>query len=161
MKKIVIAIILILALSPASALAKWKVAFIAQREVINAETGELGYKLGPSDYILHTSEVFHITKQGNNYFFMYFSATKSQVLTSYEWNEFRGVGETIADCYKDILARVAVGMGSGTLNEVKYMIRAHYKVDDEWTSGTIHDFEAAGSPEPCYFTNLIDLYGVE
>ena len=141
---------------------KWKVAFIAQKEswVEGDETVE-GFKLGPSDYKVRLPQAFILASQGNTYFFMVFNAGKSQALTAYDWDEFRGVGQTIADCYKDVVARVAAGVGNGTLNEIKYMIRAHYKVGGEWTSGNIHDFETAGSPEPVYFTNLIDMFGVE
>lgn len=139
---------------------KWKVAFIAQKETLSDGETE-GFKLGPSDYELPLSQVFPLTNQGNTYFFMVFNANKNQALITYNWNEFRGIGESITDCYKDTIARVAAGIGNGTLNEVKYMIRANYKVGGEWTSGNIHDFETAGSPEPVYFTNLIDMFGVE
>ena len=142
---------------------KWKVAFIAQREIIDTVDGVdvYGYKLGPSDYVLTIPEVFHIANVGNIYFFMYFAVNQAQVLQVYDWDEFRGAGQTVRDCYLDVLARVATGIGVGTLNEVKRMIRAHYLVGGEWTSGDIATFETAGSPEPCYFTNMIDLYGVE
>ena len=140
---------------------KWKVSFIAERELINVPDGEdfYGYKLGPSDYELKESEVFHIANVGNIYFFMYFAVNQAQVLQVYDWNEFRGAGKTVRDCYLDTLARVATGIGNGTLDEVKRMIRAHYLVGGEWTSGDIATFESAGSPEPCYFTNMIDLFG--
>ena len=138
---------------------KWKVAFIAQIEDLGE--GVMGFKLGPSDYELKESEVFTIASVGNVYFFMYFAVDKAQVLTVYDWDEFRGAGQTVRDCYLDVLARVATGIGVGTLNEVKRMIRAHYLVGGEWTSGDIATFETAGSPEPCYFTNMIDLFGVE
>lgn len=139
---------------------KWKVAFIADRETLtDGETQ--GYKLGPSDYELTASEVFPIANVGNTYFFMYFPASKTEALIAYDWDEFRGVGQTVRDCYLDVLARVATGIGNGTLNEVKRMIRSHYRVGGEWTSGDIAEFESAGSPEPCYFTNMIDLFGVE
>ena len=138
---------------------KWKVAFIAQIEDLGE--GVMGFKLGPSDYELKESEVFTIANVGSTYFFMYFAVDKAQVLTVYDWGEFRGAGQTVRDCYLDVLARVAAGIGVGTLNEVKRMIRAHYLVGGEWTSGDIATFETAGSPEPCYFTNMIDLFGVE
>ena len=138
---------------------KWKVAFIATIEDLGE--GVMGFKLGPSDYELKESEVFTIANVGSTYFFMYFAVDKAQVLQVYDWGEFRGAGQTIRDCYLDVLTRVAAGIGVGTLNEVKRMIRAHYLVGGEWTSGNIHEFETAGSPEPCYFTNMIDLYGVE
>ena len=138
---------------------KWKVAFIAQIEDLGE--GVMGFKLGPSDYELKESEVFTIASVGSTYFFMYFAVDKAQVLTVYDWPEFRGCGQTVRDCYLDVLARVAAGIGVGTLNEVKRMIRAHYLVGGEWTSGDIATFETAGSPEPCYFTNMIDLFGVE
>jgi len=138
---------------------KWKVAFIAQIEDLGE--GVMGFKLGPSDYELKESEVFTVTSVGSTYFFMYFAVDKAQVLTVYDWSEFRGAGQTVRNCYLDVLARVAAGIGVGTLNEVKRMIRAHYLVGGEWTSGDIATFETAGSPEPCYFTNMIDLFGVE
>ena len=138
---------------------KWKVAFIAQQEDLGE--GVMGYKIGPSDYEINASEVFPIASVGSTYFFMYFAVDKAQVLTVYDWGEFRGAGQTVRDCYLDVLARVATGIGNGTLNEVKRMIRAHYKVDGEWVSNDITSFETAGSPEPCYFTNMIDLFGVE
>ena len=139
---------------------KWKVAFVAQIEDLDGE-GVMGFKLGPSDYEIKEQEVFTVASVGSTYFFMYFSASKEQVLTVYDWDEFRGAGQTIRDCYLDVLARVATGIGNGSLVEVKYMIRAHYLNEGTWTSGDITTFEAAGSPEPCYFTNMIDLFGVE
>jgi len=138
---------------------KWKVAFIADR--VDLGDGVMGYQLGPADYEVLASEVFHLANVGSTYFFMYFAVDRAQVLQVYNWDEFRGAGQKVADCYLDVLARVAAGIGNGTLNEIKRMIRAHYRVAGEWTSGNIADFEAAGSPEPCYFTNLIDLFGVE
>lgn len=141
---------------------KWKVAFIAQKETwVDGESEVEGFKLGPSDYKIPLSQAFVVANHLNTYFFMVFNADLNEALIAYNWDEFRGAGQKISDCYKDVLARVILGIGHGTINEVKYMIRAHYSVGGNLVSSNIHDFETAGSPEPCYFTNLIDLFGVE
>ncbi len=133
----------------------WNLFFIAQPENIGTvEEPVEGYVLGthkvPKDHVVVVKTV------GNNDMFIYITGNNTLALEAYALPEFRGFG------YTDMIWRIACGLSNaGSQNEMKYVTGAHWRDGGEWHVGNIHDWEAAGSPEPMWFGRYRGILGVD
>jgi len=134
---------------------RWKLFFKAQQEVIDAEEGTLGYKLGPNDYVVQLNEVVDILTVGNIHCIMYSTNDSSIANLVKDWDEFMGFG------YIDMVMRIAQGLSKVTLDEIEYLSGAHWYSGGEWHFGNIKDWKAAGSPTSVWFGKYRDIMGMD
>lgn len=160
MKKILLTLTLafLLIASPAFA---WNLFFIDQLENI-ADPGEdeiMGFVLG-SHKVPKASVVIFKTV-GASSMFIYITKSNALAQAANGISEFRGYG------YIDMIWRVALGIGNGTINEMKHITGAKWwnsPVGNDpgyWSFGCVHDWEAAGSPEPSYRCKYRDIFGID
>lgn len=130
----------------------WNLFFIAQEQDLGE--GEMGFVLGTHN--VPTSSVVVVQTVGALSMFIYVTNNNDLALEAYALPEFRGFG------YTDMIWRIASGLSNaGTANEMKYVTGAHWVVGGEWFFGNIHDWEAAGSPEPMWFGRYRGIMGVD
>ncbi len=160
MKKLSLGLILVLLFFATPAFA-WNLFFVDQLENI-AETGDpevMGFVLGT--HKVHQSSVVIVKTVGANSMFIYITKSNALAQEANTIAEFRGYG------YIDMIWRVALGIGNGTINEMKYITGAKWwtpPVGEEsgyWSFGCVHDWEDAGSPEPAYRCKYRDIFGVD
>ena len=157
MKKFILTLALLLIATPAFA---WNLFFIDQMENIAApgEDEVMGFVLG--DYKVHKSSVVIIKTVGAISMFIYTTKNNALAQAANSIPEFRGYG------YIDMIWRVALGIGNGTINEMKHITGAKWWVPaagedpGHWAFGCVHDWEAAGSPEPSYRCKYRDILGI-
>jgi len=139
---------------------KWKLFFIAQRQT--GEEGEEFYTLG--QYTVPKSKTVTLKTVGNTDCFIYVTTNDSHANDAYAMPEFIGVNSPT-----DVITRYTLGLSnSGTANELKYFLGAHWRYTDPdpevgtyWKFGNIHDWEADGSLEPVYFGSFRKILGVD
>ena len=136
----------------------WNLFFIAELENIGTESEPVeGFVLGTHE--VPKSSVVIIQTVGNFSMFIYITQKASLAEEAYTLPEFRGFG------YADMVWRIAKGLSNaGTLNEMEYVAGAHWFIPGEdggWMFGNIHEWDAAGSPEPVWFGRYRDIMGVD
>ena len=139
MKKLILTLAFLLIATPAMA---WNLFFVDTLENI-ADPGEdevMGFVLGT--HKVSQSSVVIVKTVGANSMFIYVTKSNALALEADTYPEFRGYG------YIDMIWRVALGIGNGTIAEMKHITGAHWYIDGEHYFGCVHDWEAAGSPTP-------------
>ena len=137
---------------------KWALFFKAQQEPIGQDEEEndiMGYKLGPDDHIVQTSQVVDILTVGNYHCILYVTENTAIVNRVKDWPEFLGFG------YTDIVMRLAQGLSNATLSDIEYLTGAHWFKDGEWHFGNVKNWKAAGSPDGVWFGKLRDVMGMD
>jgi len=150
MKKLFCSLLILTVLFSASqafAAKKWSLFLKAQQEVIGQVEGEdvMGYKLGPNDLIVQTSQVVDVLQVSSYHLILYITDNQSLVAKVKDWGEFFGFG------YIDSIMRVAQGLSNVTLSDIEYITGAHWYAGGEWHFGNVKNWKAAGSPTTVWF----------
>jgi len=156
MKKLIVIAILLMA-SPAFA---WNLFFIASQEDIG--DGVMGYKLGPDDTIVQLSRCTNLKTVGATHLFRVSVKNTSLVneIVTTPWSEFRAIGDGM-NPYLDFAMRIALGLSSGSVNELKHTVGAHWYAGGEWHFGSVADWETAGSPASVMFGPIMGFFGMD
>ena len=157
MKKLILTILLVLCMAvPASAL---NLMFLAQQEVITDDV--IGYKLGPSDYEIPSTQCLTIKTQGIYHLFVYNiqDINVSQIETAMSWDEFQAQGKGVNVMF-DAVIRGLLGSGVLTLAQTKtHLIEAQWKDGAEYSKGSTTDWETGGNLEPVRFWPSMGFFG--
>ena len=155
MKRIFFTLLLCLLFYQPAEARDWTLYFVDQLETIG--TGEDAYEayvLG--SYNVRPAQVVKLISVTGTDLFIYTTKKASIAADAYTIPEFVGFG------YTDIITRLTLGLGNaGTINQVKYMIGAHWFSGGEWYFGNIHQWETAGSSEPVWFGRYRGILGVD
>jgi len=135
---------------------KWTIFLKAKQEVIGQQDGEdvMGYKLGPTNYIVQLHQVVNILTVGSYHCILHMTDSSSIANLVKDWPEFMGFG------YTDMVMRIAQGLSQVTLSDIEYLTGAHWFTGGEWHFGNVKDWKAAGSPTTVWFGKYRDVMGL-
>jgi len=166
MKKLFCSLLILTLLFSASqvfAAKKWSLFLKAQQEVIGQVEGKdvMGYKLGPNDLIVQTSQVVDVLQVANYHLILYITDNTALAAKVKDWDEFFGFG------YIDAIMRVAQGLSNVTLSDIEYITGSHWYSGGEWHFGNVKAWKADIDPATnlpyttVYFGRLRDIMGVD
>lgn len=166
MRKLVIEILILFFLFSSVVLAApFHIFLIDQKE--SAVINEVSYdfwRVGPyylmeeGDPVPEGYTVHWVYKEASagGYDMLYLVVQKGEVFTEAQtYPEFAGGGSSYGNAWSDLIIRSFSQMNAHSQFAIgavaRFMCRAYWYVGEEPTSGSVLDWQSAGSPEPVYF----------